>query len=357
MPTTKDLLKHTPAALEQCIQAGVLERGGHWDRLLRRGEFPIEGRRILIWSGFLVRPRTALWLRLSRAFNRGRPLPVIEHLIADASGFAPLLIELDLRLLPTKPVWLEGEIASVLPVSPKVSMSLGPVTPRCGIVENFEGFYDPEYFAQKAQGPTGKYRKQARDRDTGEASDSCAAEAFFLGPNIHEVEMLNRFCTPAGFRKRGPEGGLGLPVGVVRNVGRIRGNWDGRAFSDLHCDFDHARRSFQRVWRRAGGRKSEAFSVLERYLYGPADDEPRWMLQPWMFVKTAPGWSTVMDGCFLPGSTGLRGVTRSDIFHPLAMVYHLDAPSTFIIRPGAPLLRFHPLPRSLQDARLETLAL
>ena len=236
-------------------------------------------------------------------------------------------------------------------------MSLGRVTLDCGIVENFEGFYDAKYFAQKAQGPTGKYRKQIRDRGTGEATNTCAAEAYFLGPDIHEVEMLARFCTPTGFRKHGPGGEAGLPVGVIRNAGRIRGNWDGRAFSDLDGDFDRARKSFQRAWRRAGGRSSEAFTFLERYFYDPANDEPRWLLQPWVFVKTTPGWSTVMEGCQLPGSTGMRGVIRSDIFHPLGMVYQLDAPRTFSIRPGAPLLRFHPLPRSLQDARLETLLL
>ena len=169
--------------------------------------------------------------------------------------------------------------------------------------------------------------------------------------------MLHRFCTPAGFKNRGPGGEAGLPVAVIRNAARIRGNWDGRAFSDLEGDFDRAHKSFQRAWRRAGGRSSDAFTFLERYFYDPANDEPRWLLQPWAFVKTAPGWSTVMDGCQLPGSTGMRGVIRTDIFHPLAMVYHLDGPRAFRIHPGAPLLRFHPLPRSLQDARLKTLLL
>ena len=356
MRDTQDLLKHVPAALEQCIQAGVLERDGHWDRLLRRGEFPVIGGRLLLWSGFLVRPRSGVWLRVSPAFNRGRLLPVIEHLVADSSGFAPLLIELDLRLLPTKPLWLEEEIASVLPVSPKASMSLGRVTPRCGIVENFEDFYDAQYLAEKAQRPTGKYRKQVRDHGAGEASDICAAEAFFLGPDIHEVETLARFCTPAGFRKHGPGGESGFPVGVVRNVGRISFHWDGRAFSDLSGDFDRARKSFQRGWRRAGGRSRQG-ALLEHHLYEFGTNEPRWLLQSWVFVKTTPGWSTVTDGCQLPGSTGMRAVIRSDMFHSVVMVYHLDGPGTFSIPAGAPLLRYHPLPRSLQEARAETILL
>jgi hypothetical protein len=205
-PQTRDLLKHIPEALERCIGAGVLVRGGYWDRVLRWGAFPVAGQRLLLWSGFLVRPHRGVWLRVSRAFNRGGVLPVIEHLVADASGFAPLLVEIDLRLLPEKESWLEREIASVLPVSPNVSMSLARVTPDCGIVENFESFYDAKYFAQKAEGPTGKYRKQMRDGGLNEASDTCAAEAFFLGPNIHKVETLRRFCTPAGFRNRGPAG-------------------------------------------------------------------------------------------------------------------------------------------------------
>ena len=137
----------------------------------------------------------------------------------------------------------------------------------------------------------------------------------------------------------------------------MRGNWDGRAFTDLSGDFERARKSFQRLWRRAGGRSDGAFKFLERYSHYPENDEPRWLLQPWAFVKTAPGWSTVADGCLIPGSIGMRGVTRSDIFYPLAMVYHLEGPRTFSIRRGASLLRFHPIPRSLQDARLETLRL
>jgi hypothetical protein len=355
---TAGTLQRTGDALEQLIRAGVLERGSYWHRVLEGGGFPIERGRLRLWSGFLVRPRAGTWLRVSRAFNRGSRLAVIEHLVADSSRFTPLLLEVEIRSLPDTPSWLESEIGCVLPVSPKVSMSLARLTRASGIAESFERFYDGSYFAEKAQRATGKYRKRVRHDGAAAALEPCVAKAFYLGPGVHEVQMLHRFCSPAGMRREGPEGEAGLPIGRVRNVGRLRGRWDGKAFTGSKVDIKAARASLASAWKRAGGTaRSDALAFLSRYFFDPAHDEPYWLLQPWVFVRTPGGWSTVMDGCVVPGSAGMRGIIRTDVFHPLAMVYRLSVPQTFTIPMRASMLRFHPLPRSLQDARLETIAL
>ena len=57
---------------------------------------------------------------------------------------------------------------------------------------------------------------------------------------------------------------------------------------------------------------------------GEAWDQPYVQLQPWAFMPTAEGWSTLVDGFHqYPGYDGMRAVIATDWFSSLAMVYRL----------------------------------
>jgi hypothetical protein len=142
----------------------------------------------------------------------------------------------------------------------------------------------------------------------------------------------------------------------VRNVVRISADWDGRAFTSERKETAKAMAALARDWRAAGGRTSgNAYEFLSGYSYPPARSEPYWLLQPWVFAVTPPGWSSVLDGLPAEGTDGMRGIIHTDQFHSVAMVHRLFTPGRLTIRFGASLLRFFPIPRRLQSAGMRLL--
>src|SRR5262245_38096180 len=89
-PAFEQTPQHVRGEIDGLVAAGLFERGGHWHRLLARDALPVRGTRIHLWSGFLVRPAPGVALRVGPAFNRRSRVRVLEHAIADRSGFTPL---------------------------------------------------------------------------------------------------------------------------------------------------------------------------------------------------------------------------------------------------------------------------
>jgi hypothetical protein len=346
-------------AVERLVAAGVLARGGHWHRLLARDAFPFRGTRAFLWTGFLVRPAPGVCLRVGPAFNRRSRIRVVEHAIADRSGFTPLVLEIDGRDLGPEGRWLEGEVGCVLPVAARARMTLAPIRRAPEVVAAFESFFDAHYFETKRQKPTGKYRRLVREAET-DADEAAApatghAKVFYAGPPVHEVATLDRFHGPAGVT-RGAPAGVSLPHCIVRNVARVDATYDGQSFTRIDRATAAALRALERDWRRAGGHpERDAYEFLALYFYGEQRAEPYWLMQPWVFTVTPPGWSTCMDGVDVGDSDGMRGILRTDRFHSVGMVYRMYGPGRVRLRPGAPLLRFYPIPRSLQDAHMTKL--
>jgi hypothetical protein len=217
------------------------------------------------------------------------------------------------------------------------------------VVREFETFFDADYFELKKSKPTSKYRRLVRERGASPGA-TCAARVFSAGPAIHEVSTLDRFHGPRGVASQAPVG-VSLPACTVNNVGRIDVDWDGQAFTRERKDLDSALRSLARDWRAAGGRTDgDGYDFLAGYVFGPGRDEPYWLLQPWVFAVTAPGWSSVVDGLPAGDSDGMRGIIRTDQFHTVSMVFRLYTPGRIAIRRGASLLRFFPIPRRIQSA-------
>jgi hypothetical protein len=353
--TFKQTQEEARGCVERLVRDGLLERNGYWHRLYREDALPIRGARIQLWSGFLVRPAPGVALRVGSAFNRRSRISVLEHAIVDRSGFTPLVIEIDGRDLGPAPRWLMGEIGCVLPVAPHAEMTLAPVRRAPEIVASFESFFDAQYFDTKKTKPTGKYRRMLRDHPQSAAAETCRAMVFYAGPDVHVVSAMSRFHGPAGITRQAPDD-VALPYCTVTNVARVEAAWDGQTFTREKKALGRVLPSLERDWRRAGGNPSgDAYQFLSGYFIGPSRDEAYWLLQPWIFSVTPPGWSTVVDGAAVGGCDGMRGVIRTDQFHPISMVYRLYAPGPFVVPRRAPLIRFFPIPRRLQNAGMRVL--
>jgi hypothetical protein len=345
------------AAIERLVEKGLLQRNGYWHRLLADDAMPFRRNRIFLWSGFLVRPAPGVALRVGPAFNRRSRLSVVEHAVADPGGFTPLVLEIDGRALTRRPIWIEQEIGCLLPIASQAHLTLRSIRSAPEVVRAFESFFDAHYFQVKQAKPTGKYRRLVRDGAAAPPAETCEAQVFYAGPAIHEVSTLRRFHDPRGVTRQPPPG-VSLPECTVRNVARFSADWDGQAFTREKKETAKALRALARDWRAAGGHTTgDGYEFISGYAFPPGRDEPYWLLQPWIFAVTPPGWSCVVDGSPIGGSDGMRGVIRTDQFHTLAMVYRLYIPGRIVVRPGATILRFFPIPRRLQAASMRTLDL
>jgi hypothetical protein len=353
-PALDQTQRQTGEAIRGLVDKGLIEKGGYWHGLLESDALPARGNRVFLWTGWLIRPAPGVALRVSAAFNRRSRISVVEHAIVDASAYTPLVLEIDGRTIGSSPIWIDEEIGCLMPVSATAEMTLSPIRKAPEVVREFEEFFDAHYFEVKKTKPTGKYRRLVREPAVP-PTEAGEARVLFAGPAIHDVTHLRRFHGPRGLSSKQPPG-VSLPMCTVRNVGRIDAEWDGQSFTRERKDLTAALRALARDWRAAGGSTTgDGYEFLSGYVYGPGRDEPYWLLQPWVFAITPPGWSSVVDGALAGGSDGMRGIIRTDWFHTVSMVYRLYTPGRVVVRPGAPLLRFYPLPRRLQAVPMRLL--
>jgi hypothetical protein len=351
-PAFQQTQEDVVACVEGLVQRGLLERGGFWHRLLRRDALPVRGTRLWFWSGFLVRPSEGVALRVGPAFNRRSRIQVVEHAIVDRGGFTPLVLEIDGRDLGREPRQISDEIGCVLPVAARASLSLATVREAPEVVHAAESFFDAHYFETKAVKPTGKYRRLMREGAEPPAAERGDARVVTAGPPLHTLSELTRFHGPRGVT-RGARADAALPVCTVRNVARVEAFWDGQTFTHEKKSLARALLSLERDWKSVSARRDpDALEFFSGYFFGPGRDEHYWLLQPWIFAITPPGWSTVVDGASISGCDGLRGIIRTDRFSPISMVYRMYAPGPIVLPKGAPLMRFFPIPRRLQDASM-----
>jgi hypothetical protein len=354
-PALGQIRRSVRGAVRRLVSAGLMEQDGFWHRLLAEDAMPSRGHRIFLWSGFLVRPAVGVALRVGEAFNRRSRISVAEHAIADSSGFTPLVLEIDGRALEREPTFIVDEIGCVLPVASDAQLTLSSIRRAPEVVRAFEAFFDGHYFETKKNKPTGTYRRLMRSGDEA-VSKTCQAQVYTAGPDVHSLGTLRRFHHPRGISASAPAG-ISLPTCTVRNLAPLSARWDGQMFTREHKDLTSAVRLLARDWRAAGGdTRSDGFEFLASHFVGPARDEPYWLLQPWVFAVTPAGWSSVVDGCSVGGGDGMRGIIRTDQFHPISMVYRMFTPGPFVVRKGAALLRFFPIPRWLQSASMRLLA-
>jgi hypothetical protein len=346
-PTLKQVTQDVDEALERAVKHGLMARGDHWYRTFRGNALPRRGHRLLIWTGHMVRPRAGIWLLVGGAFNRRSRVSVVDHLVTDPGVFIPLIVEIDTRDLTREPRWIDMEIGCVTPLRPAAHLRKRRVTAGAPVLREFADFFSDAYFATKAKHPTGRYVVQQRERAKrgAKAAERCDAELLTIGPDVHEVGAFRRFISRRGFSTTAASPGT-LAFAVLNNIAPTRWTWQGQT----HSRFDVRKRhlpALRTLWRKTfGDGQPSALEFLEGHLMGEAWDQPFVQLQPWAFMPTSEGWSTLVDGCHqFPGYDGMRAVIATDWFSSLAMVYRLYDSTSVRIRYRAPMLRAIPVHR------------
>ena len=222
----------------------------------------------------------------------------------------------------------------------------------------FSEFFSEEYFETKARHPTASYIRRARERRV-KGPETCEARLLFAGPDVHAVGELARFITADGFSREAASAGT-LQFGVVRHLAGLRWTWQGQA----HTAFEvrHGRRwlaELAALWKATVGESHPSgFEFLANYALGEQWDQPYVQIQPWVFLPTPDGWSTLVDGAHhVPEFDGMRAVIATDWFFALAMVYRLFGPSTVNLPMRAPLLRALPVSRAVLELGVKEWAL
>jgi hypothetical protein len=346
-PALKQVSEDVDEALERAVARGLMARGGHWHRAFRGNALPRRGQRLLVWTGHMVRPRPGIWLLVGGAFNRRSRVSVVDHLVTDPARFVPLVVEIDTRDLDREPRWLEMEIGCVTPLRPAARVSKQRMNVGAPELREFAGFFSDAYFATKAKHPTGTYvvRQRERAKRGAKAAETCDARLLTIGPDVHRVGSFRRFMTSSGFSTAAASPGT-LAYGVVNNIAPAEWTWQGQTHSRFEVRKPHLG-ALRAIWRGTfGDGESSALEFLEGHLLGESWDQPYVQLQPWAFMPTAEGWSTLVDGFHRhPGYDGMRAVIATDWFSSLAMVYRLYESMSVRIPYRAPMLRAIPVHR------------
>lgn len=340
------LVRSLRGSVPRLTVEGLLPPQGALAKRLGRGLVWREGQssRVSLFTGLFVRPRPGIVLRLGHAGNRKNVLfDVEERWLTDSTRFEPVVLCLELREEARFPLSLQGELASLMPLSPRVRVGRADLGDAEELGRAHLAFYDQKYFEQKKRGATKKYQRLlSRDADRRPTADG-ELLAVTAGPN-------------AVAAVRAPVAHL-----VFENAVAFEARFDGH---DTVVEPERrALEEFAGATRAAWARVFDA-ETLERhrgaiwyftkYVTPHQAGEPLFFVKPPALLRTPPGWSTLVEGLPGPGYEVLRGVVATDRFHALPAVLRLGFPGRrVLVKAGAPLARFIPIPRQLLESSFE----
>jgi hypothetical protein len=332
-------------ALPRLAAHGFVDRDGPFARSLARRPWFSRAGVLWLFTGLLVRARGPL--RVSATANRRNvELEVIEAEIGE--GLVPLM----LGLVPQKgTVRLVGEIATLAPMAAadivERAIEDEPEAARAHV-----SFYDPGYFAEKGSGVTRKYRRMLSRRGNMVASGATAVVG--AGPGRWHVDAIAQRLVPNGACAVAGRGSIARIT--FENLVAFRAHFDGHNVTLEHDPAELARLAGQLEarWGAAFGAvfmttHRRALWYLTKYFTPHPPGEPHFFVKPWAFVRTPPGWSSLLEGIHGRGYDVMRGVVATDRFHATPAVFQLHGPGSIDVPRGTPLLHVYPLPRALLD--------
>lgn len=335
-------IDHQAERVDRLAALGLLPKDGRWHRLLREKLFWGTGRTLHLWTGHLVRPRPGVSLYLTTAFNRRCGATVRPELF-ERPEWVPLVLTLTVRETPRPPLFLKGDVACLLPVSPRMTIVKRTLAEAPEVGDQVNTFFDKSYFGKSRN--SGRYRELVRGEPMkGDAEATC--EIIHVGPDIHEVTPLAPVASAKGPTRASAHS---KTQGVVlRNLCAISGTWDGFLGACRRGKLTSEIAAFHRQWGEQYGEEHLAnLAALSSYMFGPSQGRREVLIRPWVFVRTPPGWSTVIDGVQAPGLEGLRGIMSTDVHHSVPLVFRLNEVGDYSLRAGAPIGNLIPIPRHL----------
>jgi hypothetical protein len=341
------------AAMRRLADADLL--GKEWLRRLADGLVWQTRDTLYLWTGHVIRPRPNAWLLVSSAYNRRTAATILDLVIPESDAFAPLLVKVDVSKVRDQPLSLDGELACILALRPGVAVERVPLKRRPEVLKRVAGYFDGDYFARKAIKATGKYRSLVAGATPSESTPA-RLSVIDLGSARFDVRTFREFVGPSGIDRSYVRAG-DVEHAVVRAQTSVTVRWDGYGWSHEHGRLrgaDELRTNWQRV---CGGDPQGMVDRYCRYAVFGFPIEPVFNLLPWIFLESPPGWACFLDALPVEGAEGLRGVTRTDVFHQSPAAFRALAAGTLHIRAGTPLMRVLPVPARLVRPGFEMLDL
>jgi hypothetical protein len=308
-----------------------------------------------IWTGLLVRPADGIWARVGRPSNRRNLFVDVRETFAAPGAFTPIV----LGLAPhfgggQKTIEIAGDLATLAPAMADLDLVVRELADAPDLGRAHAEFYDASYFSSKKKGSTRRYRKLvakpvARQRG--------AIEIVRAGPCpmiVARDGLVASAAEPIPSRTRD-----GAPPRVrFLNLVDFEARYDGK---DLRLRFErdalrgHAA-ALERAWTELYGAKyladhQGALFYLIKYFTPHVAGEPHFFVKPWAFVRTPPGWSSVVEGVAGDGFDVMRGVVETDRFFATPAVFHLHRLGAPIrVAAKDPLVDVYPVPRDVLGA-------
>ncbi len=343
------------ARADTLASRGIVPARGHWHELLRRGvaQAPAWGGAITLATGLLVRPRGDVVLRVSGASARASARYDVEETWYEGGAWVPLVLEVVPRDDVDELV-LEGEVATLTATCRGIALRRAALDARAARAHL--DFYDARYFAAKREGEvTRKYRREVANNLAQPDGAPPWVELVTGGPDAVREAREARVARREGVTRTAPP----ATTLHVENEVDFEARWDGqRVWLAWDRPALEARaREIEARWAAVVGALDAhrgALWYLTKYFTPHPPGEPHLFTKPAVFVRSAPGLSSLVEGVGAVGGAALdvlRGVVQTDTFHAVPTVYGFRAPGVARVSAGATVARIVPTPRELLAPR------
>ncbi len=349
--------KDYAARVEELVAAGHLTADGYWHRQLQMGFVTQEGETLRVWTGYLVKPASDVWILVSTAYNRRCMVDVREYILSDTSAFVPLFVELDLSTLSHEETWLDTELATLTALRPNVRVQIRSLREDPEPGQRFVDFFSAESLERRATTKvSGDYRQKTAhlpDEETPGAGAVCGFAYCGGQPHLLSAGRFERFLTAGGMAENDPAGRT-LEYGVTHALYDLHFRWAGVSLRVISRpskeDVDRLMEEWSELY---GTDPAERIRFWSNYMMpsrGPQRGEPYLTLSGWVLARTPPGWSSILDAYSFPDIQGMRGVIAHDTYPGALPQFQFCAPGEFRMAAGTPVGRNLPVPRSLLQA-------
>ncbi len=350
--STELISQECPAAMARLVAQGQIPKGGYWHRLFQHSAIALKGSRIMLWTGVMLRPRPQIALWVSRAFNRHSRVELVDHIIDEPDAQTPLVIEIDADTLGSKPVLLTGESACVTPVLPGVQIDSMSLREAQELGQRFLDFHDEDYLKKRHTSEAGKYVRHKVPQGQPTSDTRCVFATAWPRSHI-KAKPFSRYFSNRGVAKmsrRGPP----VQAAQLRSAVDYDCEFDGRLFpkqvlSSAPRDLER----YRGLWRDLYGEPGARFAARNHFFQAAAEEEAQFNAISPALMATPRGWSTIVDGCRLGPTWGMRGVIDTDWYPGIATVFRFDGPGAVHISSRTPLMLAVPVPRALLESVIE----
>src|SRR5262249_46530230 len=160
------------------------------------------------------------------------------------------VLEFELETMAADTMWIEAEVATLLPLEPNVTVARAEIAERPDLGRAHNVFYTPEYLRTREAGKSvGRYRKALGQARTEGDVPSCGAchLVHVAGPDLNTIETFPKVVGPGG--DLDAEVARRLEFAVLRNMTPLHFDFDGLQFHLLNEDADPHADDLLEVWR------------------------------------------------------------------------------------------------------------